>query len=281
MANNARFDLHHNNDDGLNSMGNTGPQSNQVLTINMHELNTRRFSLERYQNSMSTPRNSGGSSHQNASISSKSRSELTQQKRRQSDARPHLRHPLAIAMIALAVVAIVAILGSVIPTQIRSNNDDHAKDSDSSPNPPPPPDISSSSEATTGTTMLTTTSKSSNSLNPILENLSPSATASTPTQTSRTRSQSQPPSAGITPKPILLPPMAKCEKHSDCGSSPYLCHTRRDTEKSTTKTTKTCCAPHVSGCPGYNCSESSFNDCLDPYPCDTNGSTCLYMTSIA
>jgi len=130
MANNAQFDLHDNHDDGLNSMGNTGPQSNQVLTVNVPGQNTRTGSQEDNQNSMSSPRNPSGSLRQNTSISSQSHSELTQQKRSRSHTRHHLRDPLTIAMIALAVVAICAILGSVIPTQLNSNNDNHAKNAD-------------------------------------------------------------------------------------------------------------------------------------------------------
>lgn len=136
MANNAQFDLRNNNDDGLTSMGNTAPQSNQRVTVHVHERNTRTGSQEDSRNSASTQRNLSRSSRQNASVSSQSHSEITQQKRSFHYGRHHLRHPVAIAMIVVAVVAICAILGSVIPTQVRANNENHAKGSDVSVSDP-------------------------------------------------------------------------------------------------------------------------------------------------
>jgi len=135
MANNAQFDLRNNKDDGLTSMGNTAPQSNQRVTVHVHERDTRIGSQEGSRNSASTQR-SNRSLRQNNSVSSESHSEVTQQKKSLHYGRHHLRHPVAIAMIVVAIVAICAILGSVIPTQVRANNENHAKGSDVSVSDP-------------------------------------------------------------------------------------------------------------------------------------------------
>jgi hypothetical protein len=159
MAPNAQIDLHNNDDDGINSIANSAPQANynqgttnqtshlgpthqtshqgptnqtsthdQNVYINMHEHWRNRGSQEGGNGSTPTAQTRSRTSHEDATSSSPSHDEVTQHKMSLSQARHHLRNPLTIAVLAITLVAIVAILGSVIPTQLRSHDNSAASD---------------------------------------------------------------------------------------------------------------------------------------------------------